>query len=388
MKKTIKVFEALRSRVAMRSIATQSLRLCTIALIAVMGFSMTACATNNQGTSPVTLTWTEVRPFGVPEPDARQDDNNIFWSVYYGGGKFFAVRNNDNRLMYSEDGITWTEITPSPFNNGRAAIAYGGGTFVAGRYLDMVYSADGITWTKSAFNENAGILSLAYGDGKFVLGSDWGRLYLSTDGITWTRTESAFEVHRAIAYGGGKFVAVGNTQDWSNGESMTPGVIAYSADGGVTWEYSADIAWNRADEVWSITEQSIFDETMVFDVAYGGGKFVAVGGEQTWGSKYENPARMAYSTDGVTWTAIKQSIFGEEDSIRAIAYGGGKFVVVGFRRNNMSNATMAYSTDGITWTEVEDIPTSNRGIFDIAYGGGRFVIVLGEDKIAYSNMQE
>jgi len=334
-----------------------------IVLVAVMVFSMAACATNAARVTGLPLTWTEVRPFGVPD---NPDDNNIFWNVAFGGGKFHATRNNDNRLVYSEDGITWTEVTPSPLSNGRGAIAYGGGTFVAGRYRDMVYSADGITWTKSGFNENAGILSLAYGDGKFVMGSDWARAYYSTDGVTWTeKVNWGTIVIRAIAYGGGRFVAVGNDINWDNGESVAPGQMSYLDD---------DFNWNGI-------EQTIFDEALVninglqaaiADIAYGGGKFVAVGGK----------GKMAYSADGIIWTEIEQSIFGEEDLVRAIAYGGGKFVAVGAR------GKMAYSTDGITWTAVKESPNSNRGINDIAYGNGRFVIVMGEDKIAYSNLQE
>jgi photosystem II stability/assembly factor-like uncharacterized protein len=57
--------------------------------------------------------------------------------------------------------------------------------------------------------------------------------------------------------------------------------------------------------------------------------------------------RMAYSDDGITWTAIPNSTFGTSN-IHGIAYGGGKFVAVG------QQGKMAYSDDGITWTRVAD----------------------------------
>jgi hypothetical protein len=67
---------------------------------------------------------------------------------------------------------------------------------------------------------------------------------------------------------------------------------------------------------------------------------------------------------------------------RDIAYGGGKFVAVG------DSGEMAYSADGVTWIAVAD---STFVINGIAYSDGRFVAV-GEDgknsKIAYSNKQE
>jgi len=317
---------------------------------------MTACATNAARVTGLPITWTEVRPFGVPD---NPNDDNIFWHVAYGGGKFLAVKNNVKVLLYSEDGVTWTEVTPYPFNWdwGRGTIGYGNGTFVAGRGNNKFISADGITWTKLEDTELEP-RSFTYGDGKFFSGSGWKRIYYSTDGVTWTYTEIPFVVCRAIAYGNGKFVAVGHEQEWGgNWAYMTPGQIAYSADG-ITW---------------TGVEQNIFAEDMIIDIAYGNGKFVAV----------SEKVKMAYSSDGVAWTEIEQNIFGEEDPIRAIAYGGGKFVVVG-----AWSGKAAYSTDGITWTQAQNVPTSNRGIFDIAYGNGRFVIVLGEDKIAYSNLQE
>jgi hypothetical protein len=158
-----------------------------------------------------------------------------------------------------------------------------------------------------------------------------------------------------IAYGGGKFVAVGNKAE-----------MGYSTDG-VTW---------------TAVEQSPFGGAEEFvGIAYGGDKFVAVA------SKYVDKVldnKMVYSTDGVTWTVIEQSVFGEGDPLRGIAYGGGKFVAVGA----WAEGKMAYSADGVTWTAATDSPSSNRGIWDIAYGNGKFIAVLGEDKIAYSNNQE
>jgi hypothetical protein len=324
-----------------------------IALVAAIA----GCATNSGRVR--NITWTEVRPFGVPN---NPDDNNIFWNVAYGGGKFFATRNNDARLVYSEDGITWTEAAPSPFSRGgRGVVGYGGGKFVAARG-DTSYSADGLTWTRLANNATGGPWAscIAYGNGTFVVGADWSTIAYSTDGVTWTGSSSSVDVHRAIAYGSGKFVAVGSGQNWDTGEWLQDGRMAYSADGAT----------------WTEIKQSIFAETPILDIAYGGGKFVAVGAD----------GKMAYSANGITWTALQDSSFGDGrnpyTSVANIAYGGGMFAAVWL------NGKMAYSTNGINWRAAEDVPSSNRGIFDIAYGNGRFVIVLGEDKIAYSNLQE
>ena len=49
---------------------------------------------------------------------------------------------------------------------------------------------------------------------------------------------------------------------------------------------------------------------------------------------------------------------------------------------------MAYSTDGISWTAVEDTTFGLYRIEGIAYGNGKFVAVGYSGEMAYSNNQE
>ena len=97
----------------------------------------------------------------------------------------------------------------------------------------------------------------------------------------------------------------------------------------------------------------------------------------------------------ITWTLVTQS--GIPDYVESIAYGNGRFVVVG---RTSSGSKMAYSTDGITWTNAGTVGTINWAN-NIAYGAGRFVVVGSPDNwtddgrrtsnegmIAYSNVQE
>jgi len=110
-----------------------------------------------------------------------------------------------------------------------------------------------------------------------------------------------------------------------------------------------------------------FGESKIIAIAYGDGKFVAVGEDN----------KMAYSPDGVTWTAVKYSSFNYPD----IAYGNGKFVVVG---SYYGRGKIAYSSDGINWTDVKNFSFKKDEYFrNIAYGNGMFVAV-GYRKIAYS----
>jgi len=257
-----------------------------------------------------------------------------------GDTMFLAV---DGGTTYTKDGgstnpgsgnMTWTKVTNSPFGtsyySGLDAIAYGNGTFVAGGHdvgsvIKMAYSSDGKTWTAvdvgSVFG-TSNIRAIAYGNGKFVTGD----AYSSDNGKTWTaipynKSASA----SAIAYGNNMFVAVGYS-----------GSTAYSSDG-ITWTAIANA--NRPFGTGSTAPD-------INGIAYGNNKFVAVGRSGT----------MAYSTDGTSWTAIPTTIFDYLDDgstykadICAIAYGNGKFVAVGGATNS---AKIAYSSDGVTWTPV------------------------------------
>jgi hypothetical protein len=109
----------------------------------------------------------------------------------------------------------------------------------------------------------------------------------------------------------------------------------------------------NTDVYFTEVEKNPFGSTSISSMAYGGGKFVAGGAN----------GKMAYSTDGITWTAVRDSTFGST-SISTIAYGGGKFVAGGIGK-------IAYSTDGVTWAAVVDRMFSNRWIF-VAYSGGKW----------------
>jgi uncharacterized repeat protein (TIGR02543 family) len=255
--------------------------------------------------------------------------------------------------------------------------------------------------TDSTFGTSA-ILGIAYGDGKFVaVGGNYGesKIAYSTDGINWnTVTNSTFGNNniQCITYGDGKFVAGG-----SNGK------MAYSTDG-ITWAAVTDSTFGTTNNTIS-------------GIAYGDGKFVAGG----------TSAKMAYSTDGVNWNTVNNSSF--IYAIASITYGNGKFVAGGGQGSNriayslygdeywnpLSNVTsnssqafygiaygggtfvaggdggnnskIAYSTDGQNWTTTNNpLPGQYGGpppasdIRDIAYGGGTFVAVGDNGKMAYS----
>ena len=101
--------------------------------------------------------------------------------------------------------------------------------------------------------------------------------------------------------------------------------IAYSTDGGVTWTKSATT---------SNEEQA---HGRLYALAYGGGRFVVAGyrlGTGGDGTSDDNHPWIAYSTDGgVTWTpsTTTSDLNQAHGRLAALTYGGGRFVVAGYR---------------------------------------------------------
>jgi len=208
--------------------------------------------------------------------------------------------------------------------------------------------------TSSASIFNNGIYSITYGNNKFVAGGNYNVAY-STNGTTWSAaSESPYSYVPVLVTGityGTQFIAVGY--------DSSGGVIIYSSDGA---------SWTRVTT-------TTFGTSYINDVAYGNGRYVAVG----------RNGKMAYSTNGTTWTAVTTTQFGTSDYINGITYASGKFVAVG------DSGKMAYSTNGTTWTAVTDSKFSTATIYGITYGGPsgmeKFIAVgssLGSFKITYS----
>lgn len=269
-------------------------------------------------------------------------------SVAYGNGKFVAVCNyKSDALAYSEDGINWTEmLSPSKSNQ---TIQYYNGKFII--YLldagDIYYSEDGINWVRSAspIPYRYKITYITYGENKFVgVSNQTGIAVYSEDGINWIETTLPYSYWwRSVAYGDGKFVAVGSIPGGGIDKAI------YSEDG---------INWVETPMPSSQSWRS---------VVYGDGKFVSVAGMS---------GVAAYSEDGVNWIETTISRTGNWSQL---IHGNGKFVTTSY--NDCDKAI--YSEDGINWVETP-LPSS-QSWRSIAYGDGKFVaIACDSDKEAYS----
>ena len=248
-------------------------------------------------------------------------------------------------------------------------------------------SRDGsaLTWTQVPQNEIPGYFgSVAYGNGRFIaVGSGVGGgegfdMAYSTDGIIWTDIRdkipngTRFE---SITFCGGKFFAYRwlgmavstDGENWTVVDyfsTMRDDIkgIAYGNGKYVLVTYGGRIMYSTDGITWTRAANSPFSQYQC--IAYGNGKFVV--------ASYGN--RMAYSADGINWTTVAGTyggIFGD------IIFGDGKFVALDL-------GVIFYSTDGLTWTEVRLSELSDWYFMDSAYGGGKFVSATNRGRMAYS----
>ena len=256
--------------------------------------------------------------------------------VTYGNSLYVAVGENST-ILTSPDGNTWTSrYVYSPVPATLRGVTYGGGQFVAVGYGGMIFtSPNGISWTMRSTSSSLAMEDVAYGNGKYVAvgGYPNNERLISTDGITWTTqlpaTGTSYNLYD-ITYGNGQFVAVGYY-----------GAVLTSPNA---------MTWTKRDIGLLETMQG---------VVYANNQFVTVG------------TSIRRSTDGATWQAT--SAPDGQSNLSSVAYGNGRYVTFGNSYNNGSTAQLLVSTDGVTFnrTEFPNYPAPS----DVAFGQGLFASV-------------
>src|SRR5439155_18907449 len=115
-----------------------------------------------------------------------------------------------------------------------------------------------------------------------------------------------------------------------------------------------------ADPLDAWTQQKFGTNIHLTSVAFGGGQFVIAG------YKYDTnrTGLIITSADCVNWTPGNFEI---TDSLRSVTYGKGQFVTVG------DKGTILISSDGTNWTKAISGTTNN--LTSVAYGDDQFIAV-------------
>jgi hypothetical protein len=270
-----------------------------------VGYGGRRMISTNGSTWEITAQWAE---------NGGDDSNNLMGAAY-GLGRFvvvggggFSKDKQGGHILVSVDGRDWKEVHSDSFRIN--PVIFGAGRFVAGGpERTLLWSDDGETWQKGAQIAADGFPGYAmwfrqgaYGNGAFVMMGEGGpkkEFYwciASPDGTTASFRRDLPHL-RALAFGGGTFVAVG------------AGVIATSADGR-EWLRQERPADEKLDWVlWTGDRFLCGGGKRCFSSADGGAWEpcpVEPPGRVLWsdGTRFiatQWPGRMIFSPDGKEW---------------------------------------------------------------------------------------
>lgn len=242
----------------------------------------------------------------VKNAEVEDAYTSIPYTTYINQPNIVVVGSGNPYALSTQNGTTWTRST-LPYDTWWVSIAYGNGRYIVGSAAmnNVASSQDGITWTLYATIPNGNIETIVYENGMFfAVGA--GQISYSTDGLNWYSAIIPWDSWYTATYGNGKFVAITSS---SSG-------IAYSSNG---------TYWTQTWLPYAANWRSI---------AYGNGRFIATAAYDT---------AMVTSTDGVNWSMLVGG--GGFMGYNFITYGNGKFI-------KSSNGAFAYSTDGANWYDL------------------------------------
>ena len=254
-------------------------------------------------------------------------------------------------------------------------LAYGNDFFVGlqGGYVSR--SADGRSWSEVGSLPNADTLGyvLFFVNGRFLALDNQvlqaPGLYTSPDGSQWTAQASTGGFHVSkVAYGNGKYVAIGTTGGGSQVPSIATSVDlsswqvqSYHHPGpqsdilfarGEFWVAGASTIAHSADgTVWSANPGGSFRSLL----AHGNGVFISYGGS----------GDISRSSDGLQWSTPVPVL---TLNPKSFLFAGDRFLVGGFDFNFGPDRHIQSSSDGLSWTG-ESTPETGS-VYGIAHGNG------------------
>lgn len=127
----------------------------------------------------------------------------------------FLFNIDNDWLLSSPDGITWTKEKYSGPLSGISSIAFGNGKYIGVGSKKIVSSIDGITWTVEDSLAPVAFYNLLFCNNQFVaITTDFtnsnNHIATSSDGINWTlHNIGLYEKINSVTFGDSQFVAVG-----------------------------------------------------------------------------------------------------------------------------------------------------------------------------------
>lgn len=122
------------------------------------------------------------------------------------------------------------------------------------------------------------------------------------------------------------------------------------------------VTWTARSTSTSLTGTA---SSVLYDVAFGGTKFVMVGTAYSggWGGY------VWYSSDGITWTSVTN--WWNQGAASVVKYNGSQFMLasgaMGGSAGSTYNNSIGYSADGVSWTWVNTYLPSDHLVWDGTY---------------------
>jgi hypothetical protein len=334
-------------------------------LFVLLALAFTGCSTDDgdDDDSGIEI-WTLV------EPGATGN----FTGVAYGKSTFVAVT-DAKEIFWSANGQTWQKEDPGYADMGASTnYVY----FFNDRFLltdrgsssagngNWATSTDGKTWTDIPDAPSVSTAGgAAYGIEKVIVSSNGGNIYISDDFSTWTPKATGVSRVQVTDPNTDPPATATRNINWVNSAAYGKGKYVIGGMGG-NIAYSDDLdTWTNFS--WETGTDLLGDNT-VNQIVFGGDKFIAVGG---------NPSIGAVSSDGITWAQTGDIQLNTTSDYPHVGYGAGVFIATW-------QGAASYTTDAYTWTLIADTKFETSTINAIAYGAGKFVMVGGDGKIAYS----
>jgi hypothetical protein len=312
-------------------------------------------------TSPDGVVWTS-QPIGPVPP---------LYDAEFGGGRF-VVTGFGRYSFASTDGTNWTQGGGS---EDLTRLIYANGKFTATSSQGISHSADGLVWNYIDSGYRSYVYDIAFGNGKYVAVGNQGWHMASSDGLYWTSSyRGLVETFNDAAYGNGVFVVVGGSGAILTGPEG-PGAFVqrdgYTRDDlkGVVFANDRFVAVGGEGTIRESTNGinwsgfNLESEPRLQDVCFGDGRFVAVGGGGEVVIYDGQAAQLAFS--GVT-----QGLFG-------VTHGNGVFVAVG------SSGSILVSSNALNWADHRQ--TNLTTLLSVAFGNGTFVTADGFLRVATSS---
>jgi hypothetical protein len=328
------------------------------------------------------LRWSS--PNGTNWSSAASDNGEDFSAVAYGNGNYVAVGSSwpADRAAYltpliatSPDGWHWSRRSIDFLEVGNVSdIVFGNGQFVAlgprhyqpqitpsGPFpATLLISSNGINWTANTLSTNRDVLNITYGKGQYLAmdrdpdGKSY-RLLTSPDALEWTQLGPT---HTNLALWA-KAVYLNDTY-FILGRQATPeaGLIMSSRDG---------LQWTR---------QTTDSFDLIADLAYGNGRYVAVG-SVVGGFSYGNLAFSLASTNGTGWRRVSASF--NSGGLGHVAFRNGSFIATG----SLPFLAAPAPAPSPLWTSVDGESWKGQPLTDAELGGitsnGSTLVTVGRN---------